>query len=139
MVENEAVANWHVPPCSIYCYNKPPSTLKTTRMIKTYLRLAYRSLVKNKLFAFINVFGLAIGLTCCLLISMYIYQELSYDAHQQLGDRLYQLGTASTVEGKENRYGRTPATMVPVMQQEFPEIESFTRLINLWQDDKTLL
>src|SRR4051812_45885820 len=108
-------------------------------MIKTYFRLAYRSLVKNKLFSFINVFGLAIGLTCCLLIAMYIYQELSYDAHQQLADRLYQLGTESTIEGKTTRYGRTPATMVPAMQQEFPEIESFTRLMNLFQDDKTLM
>ena len=108
-------------------------------MIKTYFRLAYRSLAKNKLFSFINVFGLAIGLTCCLLIAMYIYQELSYDAHQKQGDRLYQVGTASTIEGKESRYGRTPATMVPAMQQEFPEIESFTRLVNLFQDDKTLL
>src|SRR3954451_14956 len=108
-------------------------------MIKTYFRLAYRSLVKNRMFSFINVFGLAIGLTCCLLIAMYIYQELSYDAHQQLANRLYQLGTESTIEGKTNRYGRTPATIVPAMQQEFPEIESTTRLMNLFQDDKTLM
>src|SRR5205085_11686685 len=121
----------------MYCYNKPPSPpYKTTSMIKTYFRLAYRSLVKNKLFSYINVFGLAIGLTCCLLITMYIYQELSYDTHQQLGDRLYQLGTESTIEGKTNRYGRTSAPMAPAMQQEFPEIESTTRLINLFQDDK---
>jgi putative ABC transport system permease protein len=108
-------------------------------MIKTYFRLAYRSLAKNKLFSFINVFGLAIGLTCCLLIAMYIYQEMSYDIHQQLVNRLYQLGTESTIEGKATRYGRTSAPMVPAMQQEFPEIESTTRLMNLFQDDKTLL
>src|SRR4051794_4953325 len=108
-------------------------------MIKTYLKLAFRSLVKNKVFSLINVFGLAIGLTCCLLISMYLYHEFSYDAHQQFADRLYQLGTLAFKDGKETRSGRTPATMVPVMQQEFPEIEGTTRLINAFEDDKTLL
>src|SRR3982751_1071988 len=114
-------------------------TIKIFVMLKTYIRLAFRSLLKNKVFSFINVFGLAIGLTCCLLIAMYIYHELSYDAHQQLASRLFQLGTESTIEGKMTRYGRTPATMVPAMQQEFPEIESTTRLMNLFQDDKTLV
>jgi len=108
-------------------------------MIKTYLKLAFRSLVKNKIFSLINVFGLAIGLTCCLLISMYIYHEFNYDANQKLADRLYQLGTRSKMEGKEERFGHTPAPMAPVMQQEFPEIESTTRIINAFEDDKTLL
>src|SRR4051812_23920380 len=108
-------------------------------MIKTYLRLAFRSLVKNKVFSLINVFGLAIGLTCSLLITTYIYHEFNYDTHQKLGDRLYQLGTISKIEGKEEKTARTPAPMVPVMQQEFPEIESYTRIISAFQDDKTLL
>jgi putative ABC transport system permease protein len=108
-------------------------------MIKTHLKLAFRSLVKNKVFSVINVFGLAIGLTCCLLIAMYLYHEFSYDVQQQFADRLYQLGTVASKDGKETRSGRTPATMVPVMQQEFPEIERTTRLINAFEDDKTLL
>ena len=108
-------------------------------MISNYFKIAWRNLKKNKIFSFINVIGLAIGLTCCLLISMYIYEELNYDAHQKLGDRLYQLGTRSKNNGVEMLSGHTPAPMVPAMQQEFPEIESTTRLINAFQDDKTLL
>ena len=108
-------------------------------MIRTYIKLAFRSLVKNKIFSFINVFGLAIGLTCCLLISMYIYHEFSYDTHQKLGSRLYQLETKSVKEGVTEYSATTPAPMVPAMQQEFPEIESTTRLIKLFQDDKTLI
>ncbi len=108
-------------------------------MFKSYIKLAYRSILKNKMFSFINIFGLAIGLTCCLLISMYIYKEFSYDSYQKLGDRLYQLDTYSKMDGKEGRSGKTPAPMAPAMQQEFPEIESYTRFIDAFQDDKTLL
>ena len=108
-------------------------------MIKTYMRLAIRSLVKNKVFSFINVFGLAIGLTCCMLIAMYIYQELSYDSQHQSGDRLYQLGTISIQEGKEERYATTPAPIGRVMQQVYPEVESCARIMKAFEDDKTLL
>jgi putative ABC transport system permease protein len=108
-------------------------------MLKTYIQLAFRSLLKNKVFSFINVIGLAAGLTCCLLISMYIYHESSYDAYQKNADRLYQLGTRYIMNGNEKRSGASPATMAPLMQHDFPEIESTTRFINLFQDDKTLL
>jgi putative ABC transport system permease protein len=108
-------------------------------MFKTYLKLAWRSLLKNPVFSFINVFGLATGLTCCLLISMYLYREFSYDQHQQYANRLYQLNTLAIDGGKENRSAHTPAPMAPAMMQEFPEIESSTRLMDAFQDDKTLL
>jgi putative ABC transport system permease protein len=107
-------------------------------MFTNYIKLAFRSLRKNKAFTLINIFGLAIGLTCCMLISMYLYKEFSYDKHQKLGDRLYQVGTLSIQEGKESRYSTTPAPLAPTMQKEFPEIESTTRLLKLFQDDKTL-
>src|SRR6478735_9833391 len=108
-------------------------------MLKTYIRLAFRSLLKNKVFSFINVFGLAIGLTCCLLISMYIYHELSHDTQQKYADRLYQVGTRHIMNGKELRTGASPATIAPLMQHDFPEIESTTRFTYLFEDDKTLL
>jgi putative ABC transport system permease protein len=108
-------------------------------MFKTYIKLAFRNLVKNKAFSLINIFGLAIGLTCCLLISMYLYKEFSYDKHQKFSSRLYQLGTLGIKDGVEQKSGTTPAPMVPAMQHEFPEIESNTRLLGAFQDDKTLL
>ena len=55
---------------------KPDVHIITAIMFKTYIRLAFRSLVKNKVFSFINVFGLAIGLTCCLLISMHLVETI---------------------------------------------------------------
>ena len=107
-------------------------------MIKNYLKVAWRNLKKNKIFSFINVFGLAIGLTCCMLISLYLYNELSYDTYHKNISRLYQFGTIFVKEGKEERMANTPAPMANAMQMEFPEIERSTRLMKLFSDDKTL-
>jgi putative ABC transport system permease protein len=109
------------------------------RMIKNYLKLAFRSLAGNKVFSFINLFGLATGLTCCLLISMYIYQEFNYDTHHQQGERIFQLNTISSREGKVNRRATTPAPMAHTMMQDYPEIENVTRLLPAFEEDKTLL
>jgi putative ABC transport system permease protein len=107
-------------------------------MSRTHLKLALRSLSKNKAFSVINVFGLAIGLTCCMLISMYLVKEFSYDSHHKLGKRLYQLGSLSIEEGVEKRGATTAAPMGPAMQQEFAEVENVARVMTLFQDDKTL-
>jgi putative ABC transport system permease protein len=95
--------------------------------------------MKNKTFTFINVFGLSIGLTCCLLIAIYLHNELSYDSyHKNLSD-LYQLGTTFVKNGKDDPMAATPAPMAKAMQQEFPEIQETTRLLGLFSEDKTLL
>ncbi len=62
-------------------------------MIKNYFIIAWRNIKSNKLFSFINVSGLAIGLTCCLLITLYIYHETSYDSYHKNGNQLYELAT----------------------------------------------
>ena len=108
-------------------------------MLKNYLKVAWRNLMKNKTFSFINIFGLSIGLTCCMLISMYLHYELSYDSHHKNVTRVYQLGTTFVKEGKEERTANTPAPMARTMQMAFPEIEKGTRLMRLFSDDKTLL
>ena len=108
-------------------------------MFKTYIKLAFRSLVQNRVFSFINIFGLAIGLTCCLLISLYIFHEFSYDTQHQNGRRLYQVGSAMTVNGEARRSASTSAPMAKALQQEYPEIASTARLMPAFEDDKTLL
>ena len=94
--------------------------------------------MKNKVFSFINVFGLSIGLTCCMLISLYLYNEMSYDSYHKNANRIYQLGTIFVKEGKEDRTANTPAPMAKAMQMEFPEIEKGTRLLKMFADDRTL-
>jgi putative ABC transport system permease protein len=108
-------------------------------MILNYFKVAWRNLMKNKMFSFINIFGLSIGLTCCLLIALYLNYELSYDKQHPDGDRIYQLGTTFVRQKEENSGPTTPARMAETMQQEFPEIEETVRLISLFAEDKTLL
>lgn len=108
-------------------------------MFRNYIKLAVRNLMKHKIFSFINIFGLSIGLTCCILISLYIYHEYSYDLHHETAHRTYQLGAVRGPAGESEARSTVPAAMARTLQQDFPEIEETTRLLKLFQDDKTLL
>ena len=108
-------------------------------MIRTYFKIAWNNLRKNKVFSFINIFGLAAGLACCMLITLYIRNEVSYDKYHQHAADIYQLGTNFIREGKETKMSGTPAPVAQAMQFEYPEIEQTTRLLALFNEDKTLL
>jgi putative ABC transport system permease protein len=108
-------------------------------MIKNYFKVAWRNLVKNKVFSFINIFGLSVGLTSCMLITVYIYNEVSYDKYHKNINQLYQLATTFVKDGKEDKTPNTPAPMAGAMKQEFPEISETARMMALFAEDKTLL
>lgn len=108
-------------------------------MIMNYFKLAFRNLMKHKTFSFINIFGLSIGLICCMLISLYIYHEYSYDGYHEKGERIYQLNSEMGTSGEMEAGATVPAAMAVVFEQEFPEIQETARLLRLFQDDKTLL
>lgn len=107
-------------------------------MIKNYLKIAWRNLVKNRVFSFINIFGLSVGLTCCILISLYIYHEISYDKYHKNGDRIFRLGTVFIDQGVEEAGSNSSAPLGKMFQQEYPEVESSARILHLFRDDKTL-
>src|SRR5947208_1865945 len=108
-------------------------------MIKNYFKIAWRNLEKNRIFSFINIFGLSVGLMCCMLISVYLYNEMSYDAYHKNIRNLSLLATIFVKDGKENKTPNTPAPMAAAMKAEFPEISETARLLPLFSDDKTLL
>ncbi len=108
-------------------------------MLTNYFKIAWRNLMKNKIFSAINIFGLSIGLTCCMLISLYIYNELSYDTYHKNAGRIYQLGTNFITEGKSEMQATVSAPLGRIMQMEFPEIQDQARMLKLFTDDKTLL
>src|SRR6476646_950248 len=108
-------------------------------MFRNYLKVAWRNLMKSKIFSFINVIGLSVGLTCCMLITIYLVNEVSYDKYHKNIDRLYQLGTIFIGGEKEERTPNTPAPMAAAMKQEYPEIEETARIMPLFAEDKTLL
>jgi putative ABC transport system permease protein len=109
-------------------------------MIKTYFKIAWRNLMKSKIFSFINVFGLSAGLACCMLIALYIYHEASYDHYHANADDIYQVATTFIKhEQKDDNSANTPYPMAQGMKREFPEVVGATHLLGLFADDKTLL
>jgi len=108
-------------------------------MFSNYLKIAWRNLMKSKVFSFINIIGLSAGLTCCMLIAVYLYNEVNYDTYHKNIAQLYQLSTAFVKDGKEDKTPNTPAPMAAAMKKEFPEIEEAARLMPLFAEDKTLL
>src|SRR5437868_12288883 len=104
-------------------------------MLKNYLKITWRKLMKNKTSSFINIFGLSVGLTCCILITIYIVHETSYDHYQQNADRIYQIGTGFVDEGVEHKSAATAAPLGKMLQQDYPEVQASTRLLSLFGDD----
>lgn len=99
-------------------------------MIKNYLKVAFRKLLSHKAFSFINIIGLSIGMTACFLIYLYVTFELSYDTFHTKADRIYRV-VADIKTPTEVINASGPAWAVPPnAKDEFPEIESFVRILN---------
>lgn len=99
------------------------------------IKIAFRSLVKNKVFAFINIFGLATGLATCLLIMLYIFDESSYDKHQKDAELVYRVSAAV----KGDSWAAQPAPMASALKQDLPEVEYAVRLLKFPDQDRMLL
>ncbi len=97
-------------------------------MIKDLLKHSVRSLKKQKSYTFINILGLAIGITCSLIITIYILHQVSYDQYHVKKDRIYRLILDGKIGEQEVLVSSTAAVIGPTIVDEFPEIESFMRL-----------
>ena len=100
-------------------------------MYRNYLKIAFRNLLKHKVFSFINIAGVAIGLACFLLLALYVKDELSYDRFNTNADRIYRLSrTFLSKDGTVSlRLGHTAPPFGPLIKQEFPEVEQSVRLL----------
>ena len=94
-------------------------------MFKNYLLIAARLIKKNKLYSFINIFGLAIGLATCLLILLWINDELSYDKFHKNVDNIYTVVCSDLAAN--DKYAITTPALAPALEQEFPEVVAATR------------
>lgn len=98
-------------------------------MIKNYLLVGLRNLLRNKAFSFINIVGLAFGIACSLLIFLWVDDELRMDAFHVNNDRLYKVMENQTYSGGQMyTFSSTPGPMAPVLKERFPEIEMATRI-----------
>jgi len=96
-------------------------------MIQNYLKIAFRNITRHKGFSFINIFGLALGITCALLIFMWIYDEVTYDKFHTQIDKIYRVEQDQFYNGESYHVNVTPYPSGEGWKQEIPEIEDAIR------------
>ena len=105
-------------------------------MLRNYLKIAFRNLVKHKAYSAINITGLAIGIACCLVILLYVRNELSYDKFHKNAGQIYRIATKIEFEDRVYETTQSPAPMAPALIQEFPEVLNAVRIFRVsWGRD----
>lgn len=99
-------------------------------MFKNYFKIALRNISRNKVSSFINIAGLAIGITCVIFILFYVQDELRYDKFIENAGRIYQVNIEGNMGGREYLSGTTPPPAGAALTNTFPEIETYTRFFN---------
>jgi putative ABC transport system permease protein len=97
-------------------------------MFKNYIKTAYRSLIKNKGFTLINILGLALGLTICLLIVFYVVDELSYDRYNTKANRIYRVDEDLKLGNNYVQYAVCMPPLAGVLKKDYPYVENAVRL-----------
>ncbi len=96
-------------------------------MFRNYLRIAFRNLIKNKTFSFINIFGLAIGLMGCILIAAFVINELSYDTYAKEAAQIFRIELQLTQNGGVVEYPDVDVAVGAGIKKTFPEVLAFAR------------
>jgi len=96
-------------------------------MFKNYFKVAFRNLWKNKGFTAINIIGLSVGLATCLLILMYVMDELSFDKYNDKADRIYRVDSDIMFGGNHFVMAVTPEPMGATIKKDYPEVEEEVR------------
>jgi putative ABC transport system permease protein len=97
-------------------------------MLKNYMKIAFRNIVRHKGYTFINILGLATGIICCLLILVYVQDELSYDRYHQKADQIYRIINAGVIRGNQIEMPLVSGPWGPAMVKEFPEVLKAVRI-----------
>lgn len=101
-------------------------------MLKNYLKIAFRNLLRNKAFSAINILGLSVGMASALLILFWMYNEISYDRFHKHKDYLYEAWNRGTFDGKLQCWNSTPQVLGPALKAEYPEVSTISRNYSRW-------
>jgi putative ABC transport system permease protein len=96
-------------------------------MLRNYLKIAWRNIVGNPMFSAINIIGLGIGLACCIIITIFVRYEMSYDKHWDNADRIYRV--TRDFFGNDLKLAAVAPPIAPLMKQDFAEVEDITRIL----------
>lgn len=99
-------------------------------MIKNYFKIAWRNLLKNKAFSLINIIGLASGLACFILITLYVVDELSFDRYNEKADHIYRVHADIRFGGTDLKLAVSSDPMGATLKKDYPQVEQFSRLYN---------
>jgi len=99
-------------------------------MLQNYLKIALRNLLRNRVYSAINIFGLALGVACCLLLTLYIQDEVSYDKHHQRSEDVYRIVTHFQSDLGFDKLGSASPPIAMTLKDEIPEVESATRVVS---------
>ena len=97
-------------------------------MIRNYLTVALRNLLRQPVYSLINIVGLAIGMAACMLIVLYIQDELSYDRYHPDADRIYRIVDDIESGGQTIRTAGSPLSWAPALNRDYPEVERYVRM-----------
>ena len=96
-------------------------------MFRNYLKITFRNLWKNKSYSFLNIVGLAIGLASCIVILLYVNNELSYDKHHEKADRIARVASFIDFSGSYLELATTSSPMGPTLKSDYVEVEDMVR------------
>lgn len=98
------------------------------------VKILFRQMIRSKAYTIVNIFGLALGITCSLVIFLFVYDELTYDSYYSNNKSIYRLngGWRSTTDGSSNMYPRVGYFIGDYLKKDFPEIDQVTRLGRSW-------
>ncbi len=97
-------------------------------MLKNYLKIAFRNIKKYKGYSFINIFGLALGLTCALFIYIWVQDELNYDTYNENAQNIYRVEEDQYYSGEIFHVTVTPYPIAPAFKEKIPEVENAARI-----------
>ncbi len=98
-------------------------------MFKNYVKVAFRNIFKYKVYSFINIIGLSVGISACILILLFVNDELSFDKYNANYDRIYRVHTSASLSGREINIAVSPGPIGEALLKDFPEVIAFTRLM----------
>lgn len=97
-------------------------------MLQNYIKIAFRQLWRNRLYSLLNIGGLALGMACCLLIALYVYDEYSYDRFHTNYDHIYRITEKQKQPDGIYDVAVTPGPLAPTLARDFPEVQQATRV-----------
>ncbi len=105
--------------------------MSASSLFTSYIRVALRKLVKERSYSVINIAGLSIGIACCLILGLYLHNELNYDQHNAQKDRIYRVINEFSINGDSTYAAVTSTQLAPMLTEQYPELAYATRFRNV--------